>query len=175
MVSALMDKYKMKEPMNRVKIIKILVVVVGVVLVVGGAFLIFRNKGTGRTVNKLGNVGENIRDSIPDSIIPRAKINVGGVEVNDFTKNRESINSQGDFLAVKEANYEIVYFPNGDYFNISVLASPFDTWRGVAEAKLLSRLGVNEKEACQLNVVVTTPLFVNPDEAGNQYPLSFCN
>lgn len=140
---------------------------VGLVLVVGvvGGYLY---------LNKKPNVGPkvNIREEV-SSIIPRAKIQISEVEMTDFKSYKEPINENGDHFVVNDINYQIVYFPDGDYFNISILGSPFETWREAAEVKLLRKLDIEGEEACKLNVVVTTPLFANAEQAGNQYPLSF--
>ena len=114
-------------------------------------------------------------ESFPEPTIPESsKIESSNVKVNNFYKDSKKINSFGDRLISEEKDFEIIYFPRGDQFLISVLASPFYPKRLEAEKKLLNVLGISEKEACKLNVSITTPAFVNPNEAGIDYSLSFC-
>ena len=103
-----------------------------------------------------------------------SKIEVSNVKVNNFYKDAKKINSQGDILISEEKDFDIVYFPKGDEFLISILSSPFYPKRLEAEKKLLETLGISEKDACKLDVSITTPAFVNQNEAGINYGLSFC-
>lgn len=86
----------------------------------------------------------------------------------------KQINSQGDLLFLENENYKIVYLPNFTQYNISILSSPFNYYREQAEKEFLSLFGINQQQACSLNVVITTPRFANPEESGKEYMLSFC-
>jgi len=43
------------------------------------------------------------------------------------------------------------------------------------EKRFIELLDISEAEACKLDVIITTPQFVNPEFAGEEYYLSFCN
>lgn len=73
-----------------------------------------------------------------------------------------------------KGTYEVLYIDDFDEYLITVTESPFDDFRTVAEQGFIKSLGITEEEACGLNVKIATPLFANPDEAGVEYGLSFC-
>ena len=99
------------------------------------------------------------------------KIAVSGVEVNDFTQK----NSDEAYTTIdKTKDYHIFYIPTDDLFFISIASYPFEEHRPVAEEVLLEKLGINQNEACVLNVDITTPSHANPEHAGKVYDLSFC-
>lgn len=102
------------------------------------------------------------------------KIIISNVEMNDVLSNPVETNSFGDGLILKGNSYQIVYLKNSNNFLISILDSPFEKFKLVAEQEFLRLLGVSEIDACRLNVTVTTPAFANPAEAGGIYKLSFC-
>ena len=102
------------------------------------------------------------------------RIIVSGVNVKDPRSTKLLENKQGDIVFNKTDGFEIVYLPKFEQFLISITASPFVENEQAAEDELLTRLGISEEEACQLNVIITTPQSVNPNEAGKNYGLSFC-
>lgn len=106
--------------------------------------------------------------------LPEAKLEISGVVVNNFLKSEIEKNEQGDSLLVDNSDYQIVYFPKTKEFIVSITDSPFNEIKQRAEKDLVSRLGVEKEEACKFNVVITTPRFANPEEAGKVYKLSFC-
>ncbi len=108
------------------------------------------------------------------SIQNGATITLNGVVVNNFTSNSKQINKNGDRDIVKVNNYEIIYFPATKSFLISILASPFETNRQLAETEFLRRLNITKTDACKLTVDITTPAFANESEAGQNFKLSFC-
>jgi hypothetical protein len=96
-------------------------------------------------------------------------------KLNELGGSTKTINKSGDFsLNVQSENYSIIYFPKNKSFNISITASPFERIRRQAENDFLKKMGPDEQFICSLNVVITTPRFANPDQAGRNYPLSFC-
>ena len=106
------------------------------------------------------------------------RIEISGIEVNDFIKNTASnINESGkSFTSVaRTGDYHIFYIPPDELFVISITSYPFDEHRPLAENVLLDTLAISQEEACTLNVDVTTPMFANPDKAGEVYVLSFCS
>lgn len=72
-------------------------------------------------------------------------------------------------------NFQIVYIPSEKQYQIFINNSPFDKYRTEAENVFLSLLKTSKGEACKLKVEISTPYFVNPNEAGQTYPLSFCS
>ncbi len=106
--------------------------------------------------------------------IPAQKINISGVEVNNFLAFPIATNVKGDALFVKEEDYQIVYLKPFNQFVISILGSPFNSVRKKAEARFLTNLNISQEQACKLKVQVSTPNFANPDYAGRKYVLSFC-
>lgn len=86
-------------------------------------------------------------------------------------------NVSGDILLRNRSDYRIVFSDSEfspERFLISVLKSDFETTRIAAENDLVSLLGISRQNACKLTIVSTTPRYVNPSRAGNQYPLSSC-
>lgn len=70
--------------------------------------------------------------------------------------------------------YQIFYFEDLEQFLISITASPFEQYRLRAEIDFLESLNISQREACSLDVVITTPARDNPEYAGKEYELSFC-
>lgn len=103
------------------------------------------------------------------------KIEISGIEVNDFYKESESAGELGEVLFVNKPEYNITYYPLDDAFLIIITRYPFDEIRPSAEEEFLKALGINKTDACKLSVYITTPSFANPDRAGEVYELSFCN
>jgi hypothetical protein len=90
------------------------------------------------------------------------------IEVHNFYLNSETINPEGDTYVIDRPEYSITYLPKFGKFMISILTSPFEQVR-------LTKLQISEAQACQLDISISTPLFANPDFAGRQFTLSFCN
>lgn len=103
-----------------------------------------------------------------------SSIEISDVEVENFYNKEVNTNTRGDTLFVDKGDYQIMYFAKEERFLISILGSPFDKIKGVAEKEFLLTLSINEGEACKLDVSITTPYFANPKEAGVDYKLSFC-
>ena len=87
----------------------------------------------------------------------------------------ETINESGDLLIKSAQEYQIVYLKKFDQFLISIKKTPFETSRKIAEQDFLNNiLKTNKKLACQFNVKVVVPNFVDPELAGQEFSLSFC-
>ena len=111
----------------------------------------------------------------PNIPIPTGEtINISGVNVKNPYATPVKIDTQGDSLMQEQASYNLVYLKPFNEFLISITASPFDINRKIAEDAFLKRMGITQQDACKLKVTITTPLSVNPNEAGQNYPLSFC-
>jgi len=87
----------------------------------------------------------------------------------------EVINKQGDTILFENNDFQIVWLAQSNSYTISILSSPFAEIRSQAEQKLGEVLNKSPQDLCLFNVTVTTPNFANPDEAGNEYGLSFCD
>ena len=60
-------------------------------------------------------------------------------------------------------------------YQITIKKKPFEENRILAEKRFASFFGVRPIQHCALNVIVVAPRFVNPDTAGENLPLSFCD
>lgn len=80
----------------------------------------------------------------------------------------------GEQLVLETEKFQIIYFSETESFLITILQSPFSSYRAEAEQAFLKELSINEKQACSLTVTIVTPAFVSPEHAGVEYPLSFC-
>ena len=80
----------------------------------------------------------------------------------------------GNQTITKASEYAISINSNTGLYQITVLGSPFETARILAEQQFLYEVGLDEERACNLNVVISTPSFANPNDAGKNYGLSFC-
>lgn len=105
---------------------------------------------------------------------PEGKLNISGVEVNDFTKSPKYMDKIGDILFVDSKEYQILYMEKYNKFLLSILSSPFEEIRQKAELEFLKSLGIPQEEACKLDAEITTPSFANPEQSGKIYRLSFC-
>jgi hypothetical protein len=80
-----------------------------------------------------------------------------------------------DMEVLVTSDYHILYFGKTNEFLISVTGTPFDRARNDAEQALLQTLNISEEKACTLLVTISTPLFANPQYAGQSFGLSFCD
>ena len=76
-----------------------------------------------------------------------------------------------DVRALGYSNFDTISSNPG---GLSLLQELAEVERLEAEKAFLRQLNLTEAEACQLKVVITTPMFANPAESGINYPLSFC-
>lgn len=111
----------------------------------------------------------------PLVIPPGNSLTIDGVQVNNFYAASRSVDSEGTLELTNDVNFSVLYYPQDESFLITITNSPFENYRQQAESVLLTLLGVSETEACRLTVSIGTPAFANPDEAGKNYPLSFCS
>ena len=107
------------------------------------------------------------------------KTTISPIAITNGTKEPERLTDTPpiDYIPdvqVKEDAYTIQYYPTTNFYQISILESPFEENRLLAEQRLLKELNLPEFEACRLNYSIGTPAFANPDEAGKNYKFSFC-
>lgn len=107
--------------------------------------------------------------------VPTGKtIEVSGIPVKNPYISPAELNQMGDSLMVRQPGYSLVYLKPFGQFLISITASPFAENRAQAENAFLLRMGITQEQACKLKVTITTPSSINPNESGQNYPLSFC-
>lgn len=112
--------------------------------------------------------------SLPN-IPEEEKIEISGVEMKNFYKKAISVGQQiGDTLIVSNVEYNITYYPLDEAFLIVILRWPFDEIREKAEQDFLESLTISKEQACKLAVYITTPRYANPEYAGNNWRLSWC-
>lgn len=99
---------------------------------------------------------------------------VAEVVPSDTHLEGKIIGSDGDVKFIDKERHEAYYIASQDMITLSIIASPFDFSRLQAEQDLLQTLQISQQEACTMNVAITTPSFVNPENAGVIYRLSFC-
>lgn len=88
----------------------------------------------------------------------------GTISVSDFTKiPGVASTTDGSFLTWLPASeeYEVFYLPLNQSFTIVLLNEPIAEIRRKATADLQAKLGVSNKELCNLIAEVTVPYFVN--------------
>ncbi len=112
----------------------------------------------------------NVRPTIPQT----ETMLVANVEIKNVYKEGKTLNTYGEIQVAKTPEYEILYEPADEAFLIGITSSPFESTRPYAESAFLKLLDITPTTACTLKVTITTPFFINPDHAGNNYRLSFC-
>lgn len=114
-------------------------------------------------------------DNYQDTEIPETDVvKAGGSVIKNFYNDERKVSPKGDVVITETSSYTIFYFKSDDSFLLSITTSPFEENRVVAENDFLQQLEIDEDKACRLDVATTTPAFANPDEAGNNWPLTFC-
>ena len=101
------------------------------------------------------------------------------IVVSDLTTNSQTFDDETYHLTgIFEASngiFSLSYYEPDDFFAVTLLSEPLDDARGQAEQAFLSRLGISETEACNLNVYVGVPITVNQYLAGENLGFSFCS
>ena len=159
---------------------KKIILITGVIFIVIVIVVNFLLPGDGSEIDPTP-VTQEVPDSYfstenyPDTEIPKTEtVRAGGSIVKNFYTEGNKISPKGDVIISETSNYTIFYFEADDSFLISITKLPFEEMRLIAEEDLLQQLGIDEDKACRLNISTTTPAFVNPDEAGINWPLTFC-
>jgi hypothetical protein len=97
----------------------------------------------------------------------------GSVVVKNFYKSAVEVRDFG--VLVRRTNeYDLVYFPGGSTFLMTISSQPVEAAVRTAEKEFIEVLGVNEQDACRLQVAITVPFSTDPAYAGKEYGLSFC-
>lgn len=96
----------------------------------------------------------------------------GNVSVNNVFENPIA---EFDGVSFKETSgYQLLYFPDTQMFNITILNPDLQRTRDEAEANFLRTLGISEEDACKLNVNLQVFFQVSEKAAGKNFGLSFC-
>jgi hypothetical protein len=104
----------------------------------------------------------------------------GPVSVLDFREHNHLAGSHtagviGDTIFLEENNrFSIGFLKSDNSFGIVLSAKPISVVRKDAEDKLLRDLGVSEKDACKLNVIVRVPASIGVSAPDRNIGLSFC-
>lgn len=72
------------------------------------------------------------------------------------------------------APYVITYIGGTNFFSVSLLKEPINEVRRQAEQYLMQRLGISERQMCQLRYTMTVPVRVSQIYAGENLGFSFC-
>jgi len=162
--------------MNKKRIIIISIIVVSILSVL--AFVIIKNQ---KNINQINNSKVSvIPTSKPPTPYPTYRkpedstMEISGVKVNNFYNSNPVINEREDTTFKISDQYQLIYFSKENEFLISILASPFEKVRQTAEQSFLTELQITKNQACKLKANITTPYYVNPNESGKNYRLSFC-
>jgi len=100
-------------------------------------------------------------------------IEISGVKMKNFYKTGKIINKNNDVEIKATEEYSFDFFPLTSQFILSITSSPFEAVRIKAEEEFLKELGF-VGDFCKLNIIISTPRFVNPEEAGESFKLSEC-
>jgi hypothetical protein len=100
----------------------------------------------------------------------------GTVVMKNFYKNAAIVSADGSGALINDDHaYNISYSTYDSSFSISLLQTPVAVARTQAEAAFLQNLGISKEDACKLKVTVEVPIGVDPQNAGINLGLSFCN
>ncbi len=112
--------------------------------------------------------------SVPTSTTLAIGTTRGTVTVNNFYTTSTPVNESGDLIIKQTPEYLVTYTPSNGSFWLAITGTPFSTWQSAAEKDILVILGINETDACKLNI--TSGVIYNPGDQNNSksFPLSFC-
>jgi len=152
---------------------KKIIILLGVVLVVGifiALFFILTNKG--QQVSQTGELEVPSDKKNAESFIIEAPTEK--VQINNIYKSGGEL-YEGGITFRDNKDFSITYAESDQSF-IIVIETTEDLIgvRNRAEQELLSALGINKEQACELAVLLQVPYSVSADLSGTNYGLSFC-
>lgn len=113
--------------------------------------------------------------SYPPQDIPQGDtFELNGVKMNNFYTGVVQVGQIGEVAFINKQQYKAVYFPLEKGFLVIITSIPFEDNRKLAEDDFIKTLNISKSDACKLTVYITTPEAYNPNEAGTNFPLSFC-
>ncbi len=154
--------------MNKVRIV-IFSVLVTIIVIVSTIIFLLSSAPQKTTPQEL-----IVPTKIPPVLSTTDKIIISGIPIKNPYISPVQLDTQGDSLMTSTETYNLVYLKPFNEFLISITGAPFEVNRQLAEKAFLERVGITQEQACQIKVTITTPASVNPTEAGQKYPLSFC-
>lgn len=95
---------------------------------------------------------------------------VGTITVDDAVTSMKGVYE----ILAETAEYQIIHDEPTDSFQIVIYQKPFLQNKAKAERAFFELLDISEEEACRLDVVVTTPAFVDLDYSGQSFLLNYC-
>jgi hypothetical protein len=101
-------------------------------------------------------------------------IEISGVVMPNFYKFGSKPGLIGETTIINNRDYQIIYYPYDEGFLIPILNRPFNDYRVLAEEDFVRALSISKQDACKLKLGITTPFSINPEEAGINWPLSWC-
>jgi hypothetical protein len=121
----------------------------------------------GRAADVIGN--------LPTSTSIAIGTSQGTVQVANFYSSNPSVIDGGDIVLKQMQNYVIVYDPYSSGFWLGITGTPFATWQTAAEQDFLAMLGINQADACKLDVTSGVIYRTGNPLDGQDFPLSFCS
>lgn len=159
---------------------KIILIVVAVVIVVGTA-VVFLMQSSPANQSISGTGGDAVSGPLPGSpvtlTIPSGDTiqlgtSEGTVTVKNFYKN--IVEHEDEFIVLeKKTDYEITYDTVRSSFYIQILSSAVAMAQRESEAAILGMLGINQADACRLNIMEGFP--ANSSYGSKPAKLSFCS
>lgn len=131
----------------------------------------------GTTATEVSTTGLNEPPSpstFPTSTMLAIGTTKGIVEMNNFYTTEVSYD-EGTLIFKQTPDYSLTYNTANSSFWIDITAGDPPTEEKAAEADLLSKLGITQAEACELNASWSVEYSVDPSMAGQDYPLTFCS
>ncbi|MDB5265787.1 MAG: hypothetical protein JWM39_500 [Parcubacteria group bacterium] len=159
----------------------IIIAVFIVILIVLGVFAFVLSNMNKGIVNQAPNpfastTSGNISPS--QTPLPLTLTDGSSLSVPDFTKQNQPSVAGPDTgyqaAGSSAGDYQILYFPQGSYFLISLLNEPIGATRLAAQGALESKLGLTDAQMCKLNIEVRTTIAVNDTFGGKNLGISFC-
>ena len=167
------NKYKIFLPLIVVFTVIILMIVVALI-----SFLIKPQTSEpimpSPTVSVKPVIIRKITPVVTKSTVKSDAIVVSGVDIKNIYDKPVEINNSGDVVFFKNENYQYTYLPHFSKFNITILSLPFWEKEKEAEDNFTEVLGITKKDACFLNVEISTPLFVSEEFSCKVFPLTYC-
>lgn len=98
----------------------------------------------------------------------------GSVELKNFYLSNPPVDPDGTMTIASTNDYYITYDIPTSQFGIIISGASFNTVRPEVEAAFMSLLGVDQNDACKLDVVEGVPYSPDDPLSGKSFPLSFC-
>ena len=142
-------------------------------------FLFFYSRSKNEVQNTKTNQGQGNYALLPiEDIAKKDKLTLdtskGEVNINNIYKNPVQDLSKNGVEFSDNDYYSMAFYPEDEGFLIVIKNSDVKSSLEKAEEEFLSKLGINQQQACQLKVSITVPISVNEKYSGGVYGFSFC-